>query len=288
MPVDTTVTPYDHSTGASRSTTVMGRAVQAASRDLKRQLRAIAAKAFGVTPGKVTVSEGRLVTGEQAMSFTDALACRFGVVAGEIVGRGTMGPEMVRWKTPVLWEVGMGVAELDIDRDTGAAKLVSYVSVADVGKAIHPQHCIGQEEGAAMMGIGHTFMEQMIHDDHQLLNPNLVDYRVPKFEDLPGEFHTFLVENRDGIGPLRQPRHGRGRHLLRGPLGGQRPGPGHRRAYPGPAADPGTSVAGAQEPGVRARTFVSSHACNWVNRKEPVSKSCMKKAYASSSSQSIN
>ena len=201
VPVDTTVTPYDHSTGASRSTTVMGRAVQAAARDLKRQLRAIAAKAFGVTPGKVTVSEGRLVAGEQAMSFTDALARRFGVVAGEIVGRGTMGPEMVGWKTPVLWEVGMGVAELDIDRDTGAVNLVSYVSVADVGKAIHPMHCVGQEEGAAMMGIGHTFMEQMVHDDHQLLNPNLVDYRVPKFEDLPREFHTFLVENRDGIGP---------------------------------------------------------------------------------------
>ena len=199
--VDTTVTPYDHSTGASRSTTVMGRAVQAAARDLKRQLRAIAAKAFRVTPGKVTLSEGRLVAGEQAMSFTDALAHRFGVVAGELVGRGTMGPEMVRWKTPVLWEVGMGVAELDIDRDTGALNLVSYVSVADVGKAIHPQHCVGQEEGAAMMGIGHTFMEQMVHDDHQLMNPNLVDYRVPKFEDLPAEFHTLLVENRDGIGP---------------------------------------------------------------------------------------
>ncbi|MDE0029236.1 MAG: xanthine dehydrogenase family protein molybdopterin-binding subunit [Deltaproteobacteria bacterium] len=199
--VDTTVTPYDHSTGASRSTTVMGRAVQAAARDLKRQLRAIAAKAFGVTTGKVSLSQGQLVAGEQAMSFTDALERRFGAVAGEIVGRGTMDPNMVRWQTPVLWEVGMGVAELDIDRDTGALNLVSYVSVADVGKAIHPQHCIGQEEGAAMMGIGHTFMEQMVHDDHQLLNPNLVDYRVPKFEDLPAEFHTLLVENRDGIGP---------------------------------------------------------------------------------------
>ena len=199
--VDTTVTPYDHSTGASRSTTVMGRAVQAAARDLKRQLRAIAAKEFGLPAGKVRLSDGQLVAGEQAMSFTDALACRFGAVAGEIVGRGTMGPEMVGWKTPVLWEVGMGVAELEIDRDTGALNLASYVSVADVGKAIHPQHCIGQEEGAAMMGIGHTFMEQMVHDENQLLNPNLVDYRVPKFQDLPAEYHTYLVENRDGIGP---------------------------------------------------------------------------------------
>ncbi len=199
--VDTTVTPYDHSTGASRSTTVMGRAVQAAARDLKRQLRAIAAKAFGVTAGKVSVSDGRLVAGERSMSFRDALARRFGAVAGEFIGRGTMDPNMVRWQTPVLWEVGMGVAELDIDRDTGALQLASYVSVADVGKAIHPQHCVAQEEGAAMMGIGHTFMEQMVHDDHQLLNPNLVDYRVPKFQDLPAEFHTLLVENRDGIGP---------------------------------------------------------------------------------------
>ena len=200
--VDTAVTPYDHSTGASRSTTVMGRAVQAAARDLKRQLRRIAAKAFGVTPGKVRLSDdGWLASGEGRMSFSDVLACRFGAVAGEIVGRGVVGPELVQSRTPVLWEVGMGVAELDIDRDTGALALTSYVSLADVGKAIHPLHCVAQEEGAAMMGIGHTFMEQMVHDHHQLLNPNLIDYRVPKFTDLPAEFHTLLVENRDGIGP---------------------------------------------------------------------------------------
>jgi len=179
----------------------MGRAVQAAARDLKDQLRRLSAKAFGVTAGRVRLSEGHLLAGEKAMSFTDALACRFGVVAGEIVGRGTVGPEMVDRKTPVLWEVGMGVAELGVDWDTGALNLVSYVSVADVGKAIHPQHCVAQEEGAAMMGIGHTFMEQMVHDDYQLLNSNLVDYRVPKFKNLPAEFHTLLVENRDGIGP---------------------------------------------------------------------------------------
>lgn len=201
VPVDTTVTPYDHSTGASRSTTVMGRAVQAAAQDLKRQLRSLSAKAFGVTVGKVRLSEGRLLADEKVMSFTDVLECRFGEVAGEIVGRGTVGPEMVDRKTPVLWEVGMGVAELGVDRDTGALDLVSYISVADVGKAIHPQHCVAQEEGAAMMGIGHTFMEQMVHDDYQLLNPNLIDYRVPKFKNLPAEFHTLLVENRDGIGP---------------------------------------------------------------------------------------
>ena len=53
-----------------------------------------------------------------------------------------------------------------------------------------------------MMGIGHTFFEQMVYDANgQLLNPSLVDYRVPGFNDVPREFHTVLLENGDGPGP---------------------------------------------------------------------------------------
>ena len=53
----------------------------------------------------------------------------------------------------------MGAAEIDLDHETGEVKLKKFISVADVGKAIHPEHCIAQEEGAAMQGIGHTFFE---------------------------------------------------------------------------------------------------------------------------------
>jgi CO/xanthine dehydrogenase Mo-binding subunit len=76
------------------------------------------------------------------------------------------------------------------------------VSVADVGKAINPQQCEGQDEGAAMQGLGHTLFESMQYADGQLLNPNLVDYRVPLFTDLPEQFHTILIENEDGPGPF--------------------------------------------------------------------------------------
>ena len=97
--------------------------------------------------------------------------------------------------------VGMGTAEVDIDRDTGAVTLKKFISVADVGKAIHPEHCVAQEEGAAMQGIGHTFFEQLIYDNGQLINQNLIDYRIPTFSEVPEEFHTVLVENGDGPGP---------------------------------------------------------------------------------------
>src|SRR5688500_14251220 len=52
-----------------------------------------------------------------------------------------------------------------------------------------------------MMGIGHTLFESLIYEDGQPLNPNLIDYRIPAFDDLPGVVETILVENHDGPGP---------------------------------------------------------------------------------------
>ena len=200
---DTKVTPYDSSTGSSRSTTCMGHAVQAAARDLKKQLIKIAAEAFRVSQRQVTLQDGALVCGEARLSFKEALERRFGKGSGgELIGRGETGPDITDNQLPVFWEVGMGMVELDVDEETGQVRIKRLISVADVGKAIHPDGCIGQEEGAAMMGIGHTFFEQMLYDANgQLLNPNLVDYRLPTFDDVPEEFHTVLVENHDGPGP---------------------------------------------------------------------------------------
>jgi CO/xanthine dehydrogenase Mo-binding subunit len=200
---DTKVTPYDSSTGSSRSTTLMGTAVQKAARDLKQQFIKIAAHAMGAKPNQVRVLDGTLICGESRMTFKEAFERRFGKGSGgEMIGRGEAGPEITGHKLPVFWEVGMGTSEVDIDRDTGEVKLKKFISVADVGKAIHPEHCVAQEEGAAMQGIGHTFFEQLIYDNGQLINPNLVDYKVPTFSDVPEEFHSVLVENGDGPGPF--------------------------------------------------------------------------------------
>jgi len=41
----------------------------------------------------------------------------------------------------------------------------------------------------------------LIYEHGQPLNANLVDYRVPRFTDLPDQFHSVLIENGDGPGP---------------------------------------------------------------------------------------
>jgi CO/xanthine dehydrogenase Mo-binding subunit len=200
---DTRVTPYDSSTGSSRSTTLMGTAVQKAARDLKQQFIKIGARTMGVKPSQIRVVDSALVCGEARMTFKEAFERRFGKGSGgEMIGRGEAGPEITNNQLPVFWEVGMGTSEVEIDRETGEVKLKKFISVADVGKAIHPENCVAQEEGAAMQGIGHTFFEQLVYENGQLINPNLVDYRIPTFSDLPEEFHTVLVENGDGPGPF--------------------------------------------------------------------------------------
>jgi CO/xanthine dehydrogenase Mo-binding subunit len=200
---DTKTTPYDSSTGSSRSTTLMGTAVQKAARDLKQQFIKIASDAMSVSPKQVQVIEGALICGESRMTFKEAFERRFGKGSGgEMIGRGEAGPEITENRLPVFWEVGMGASVVEIDRQTGAVKLKKFISVADVGKAIHPNHCVAQEEGAAMQGIGHTFFEQLVYENGQLVNPNLIDYKVPTFDDVPEEFHTVLIENGDGPGPF--------------------------------------------------------------------------------------
>jgi CO/xanthine dehydrogenase Mo-binding subunit len=95
----------------------------------------------------------------------------------------------------------MGAAEISVDEETGTIKVEKYVTVADVGKALNPQQAEGQDEGAAIQGMGSTLFEALEFDNGQPLNANLLDYRVPRFTDLPKQFDSALIENGDGPGP---------------------------------------------------------------------------------------
>ncbi|HEX2228356.1 MAG TPA: xanthine dehydrogenase family protein molybdopterin-binding subunit [Candidatus Binatia bacterium] len=199
---DTLMTPFDRSTGASRSTTVMGSAVKAAAEDLRRQLIDAAAEVLKTSKEAVALRNGAVLVGEQKFDYGKIISLYFGMPGGELVGRGYMRPDGTLGKTfPLFWETGMGAADISVDADTGAVRLRGYVTVADVGKAINPAQAEGQDEGAAIQGLGHTLFESLIYENGQPLNANLIDYRVPRFTDTPEHFDAVLIENRDGPGP---------------------------------------------------------------------------------------
>ena len=205
--LDTDVTPFDVSTSASSSMTVMGLATQRAAQDVKKQLLKAAARVMKEKAADLSLKGGRVRAGKgRGVSYSDVISEYFGSSATEIVGRGVYQDR--KSKTAVLgspttfWEVGWGGVELEVDPETGVVRILKYVSMADVGRAINPLQCEGQDEGGVLFAIGHTLLEDMVYEDGQLLNPNLIDYRVPNFHDLPENFISELVESGNGPGPF--------------------------------------------------------------------------------------
>ncbi|MDQ1691333.1 MAG: hypothetical protein QOD87_1441, partial [Pseudonocardiales bacterium] len=59
----------------------------------------------------------------------------------------------------------------------------------------------GQDLGAATQGLGGALFEELIYDGPQLVNPNMVEYRVPRMQDLAERIDTMIAERGDGVGP---------------------------------------------------------------------------------------
>ena len=86
------------------------------------------------------------------------------------------------------------IVDLEVDPETGKVKVLRYTAVQDVGRAIHPGHVEGQMQGGVTQGIGWALYEGYAYDhDGQLLNPTLMDYKMPTALDLP-MIDTVIVE----------------------------------------------------------------------------------------------
>jgi CO/xanthine dehydrogenase Mo-binding subunit len=201
-PIDTAFTPFDRSTGSSRSTTVMGKAVQLAGGDARRQIVELAAEHFEAPEEAIRLKDGEALAGGKKVSYGELIHHHFAMQGGELVGRGYAHSGMATDPAnPLFWEIGIGAVEVEVDRDTGQVHVVKYVTAADAGKALHPLQCEGQDEGSAMMGFGHTFYESYQFDSGQIINSTMIDYKVPTFDDVPGEFESILIEDGNGPGP---------------------------------------------------------------------------------------
>ena len=87
----------------------------------------------------------------------------------------------------VTFPNGCQVAEVEIDPDTGVVRLERYVAVDDYGRLINPMLTIGQVQGGLAQGIGQALFEEVAYDaaSGQILTASLMDYCLPRAEDLP-------------------------------------------------------------------------------------------------------
>src|SRR6202012_3797931 len=80
------------------------------------------------------------------------------------------------------WPNGAHISEVEVDPDTGAVEIVSYVSVNDVGRVVNPMIVRGQLDGGAVQGIGQALGEHMLYEREsgQVLTATMMDYFMPR------------------------------------------------------------------------------------------------------------
>jgi carbon-monoxide dehydrogenase large subunit len=169
----------------SRSLYIGGSAMLTASEQAIEAGRKLAADELEAAPDDIVYRAGRfeiagtdrgIDIGELAAKQPDA---RIAITTLQKVG----GPS---------WPNGVHVCEVEVDPETGEARIDRYTTYDDVGRVINPLIVAGQVHGGIAQAVGQALMEQVVYDAKgQLLTGSFMDYALPRADDLPAiDTHT--------------------------------------------------------------------------------------------------
>lgn len=185
---DTDLTPFDKGAYASSTTYVSGNAVKKAAENMRQLIVAEGALklrvgADGVEFDGVTI---RRKDGKGSISLKDlATGLYYHANQKQLVASDSY----VGQKSPPPFMAGL--AEVEVDLETGKTDLLNYVAVVDCGTTINPQLARVQVEGGLVQGIGMAMYEEVKYSgDGRLLSNNLMFYHIPTRQDI----HNITVE----------------------------------------------------------------------------------------------
>jgi carbon-monoxide dehydrogenase large subunit len=181
---DTDRIPSGHGTGGSASLPIGGAALADASVDLVKQALPLAADALEAAQADIEFSDGAFrIVGTDRMIGLRAVAGRLGMGGAPelLAGVGFWQP------TGPTFPNGCHAAEVEIDPETGAWRLVDYTMLHDFGRVLNPMLLEGQLQGGVTQGIGQAASEQVVHDpvSGQVLTGSWMDYCIPRADELP-------------------------------------------------------------------------------------------------------
>lgn len=177
---DTDIVKTGGGTGGSRSIPLGLPSVGEASDHLAEKLKKLAADELEASAGDLELEGGavRVVGTDRSVSFAE-LAEKSPGLSGEA--------EVDHPKA--TFPNGTHVCELEVDPGTGRVAILNYVVVDDFGMTVNPMLLEGQVHGGIVQGIGQALLERTVYDDDgQLLSASLLDYAVPRADDMPS-FH---------------------------------------------------------------------------------------------------
>jgi CO/xanthine dehydrogenase Mo-binding subunit len=203
--IDTDHSPFDAGTNSSSGIVVMGRAAQDAAEKVRRQVLEFAADQLHLPVAELDLQDWKVIAGDSAHALPALLRRVYGGTGFEFSADGhhklELSPE-TPFETPcAFWEVGWAAAEVAVDPETGRVDVLQLVVSGDAGNVVNHLGARGQDEGAAVMGIGQALFEELRYEGTELLNGEALDYRVPMADDLPPSFVSITQEQGHGGGP---------------------------------------------------------------------------------------
>ena len=166
------------STALSESATiVIDRGKQIASHVLEASVRDIEFKA-----GRFTIAGT-----DRSIGLLDVAArLRAGLKLPDGVPSSLDVDHVVKDPVPSAFPNGCHIAEVEVDPETGAANVVRYTAVNDLGTIVNPLLVEGQIQGGVVQGLGQVLLEQAVYDsDGQLVTGSFMDYAMPRAHDAP-------------------------------------------------------------------------------------------------------
>jgi aerobic carbon-monoxide dehydrogenase large subunit len=179
---DTDRIPIGGGHGSSRATYMGGTAIWRASEEIIAKGTRIAAEALEAAEADIYFADGGFVVAgtDRSVALLD--------VAALARDKGSPLDTYYAWTREwMTFPNGAHVAEVEIDRDTGQVRLARYTAVDDYGVLVNPMIATGQAHGAIAQGVGQALFEHAVYDPRsgQLLAGSLMDYAMPRADDLP-------------------------------------------------------------------------------------------------------
>jgi aerobic carbon-monoxide dehydrogenase large subunit len=201
---DTMSSPRGMDTYGSRSLTVGAIAVVKAAGKVIDKARTIAAHLMECSEDDLEFADGKFtVRGtETATSIQDLALAVFAAhnmpegVEPSLDSEATYDPDNFSFPH------GTHLCATEVDTETGAVKIRSYVCVDDIGVVVNPIIVEGQVHGGLAQGIAQALYEEAIHDESGTLTTStFADYLLPSAMDLP-KFTTDRTETPSTTNPL--------------------------------------------------------------------------------------
>ena len=209
---DTEVTNLDPGAYSQAAAFVGANAVRVACENARKRIVAIAAEKLGVKETDIGLKDRMAYSMKKPdKKMPISWVVREAFFRGEpIVSTGSFFPNIDferEWvsrpwgQMAGTFSFGASVAEVVIDAETGRISMPRFTAAHDCGRAINPMAVEGQMEGSIQQAGVATITEENIWDGGHLLNPDLLEYKVPLACDMP-EIETIIVSSRDPAGPF--------------------------------------------------------------------------------------